>query len=333
LIFTNLLNQTRDLQNEGEIQQSDARLIATATPPIEPAFPQKRVLVLLAIAVSTLIGLTIAFVREFSDRTFRSTRQLERLTRRACIGLTPGFGRAAASDEISLRHSTSAYADAIRSIRVALGGGQTRDPKIVLVASAIPGEGKSTFSLSLARSAAQAGYRSLLVDCDLRNPSVSRLLKQVSGVDLISICQPTAEHELQPDEAAETDTLSGMDYIPTVGDARSPQDLLTSPAMRKFLDRMRESYDLIVLDTSPLLAANDAALLSRLADATVLLVQWGMTPRAITGHALRILAREGANVVGTVLSRVDLRRYRSYGGAERGYFFGHYARHYGAKRA
>jgi Mrp family chromosome partitioning ATPase len=81
------------------------------------------------------------------------------------------------------------------------------------------------------------------------------------------------------------------------------------------------------------LAANDAALLSRLADTTVLLVQWGVTPRAVIVHALRILAREGANVAGTVLSRVDLRRYRSYGGAERGYFFGHYARHYGAKQA
>jgi len=281
-----------------------------------------------------IVGLTIAFLREFCDRTFRSTRQFERSTRRSCIGLTPSFGRSAASDEVSLRRSTSAYADAIRSIRVGLEGSHAlENPKIVLVASAVPGEGKSTFSLSLARSAAQAGYRSLLIDCDLRNPSVSRLLQRASGVDLISICQPHPEEETSAlPEMTETDTVSGMDYVPTVGDAQSPQDLLTSPALRNFLNRMRESYDLIVLDTSPLLAANDAALLSRMADATVLLVQWGATPRTITGHALRILAREGANVVGTVLSRVDLRKYRSYGGAERGYFFGHYARHYGARR-
>jgi succinoglycan biosynthesis transport protein ExoP len=337
LVFTNLLNQAKDLQNEGDIQQSDARLIFPATAPLEPAFPQKRVLAFLALVVSTLIGLTVAFIREFQDRTFRSTRQLERTTRRPCIGLTPSFGRAAAADEISLRRSTSVYVDAVRSIRVGLGGGHSLEsPKIVMVTSAVPGEGKSTFSLSLARSAAHAGYRSLLVDCDLRNPSVSRLLKQVSGLDLVSICKPAAGSDVvAADEAdeTETDAASGMDFIPTAGGAQSPQDLLSSQAMRKFLDRMRQSYDLIVLDTSPLLAANDAALLSRLADTTVLLVQWGVTPRAVIVHALRILAREGANVAGTVLSRVDLRRYRSYGGAERGYFFGHYARHYGAKQA
>jgi len=335
LVFTNLLNQAKELQNEGDIQQSDARLIAAATAPIEPAFPQRRILAFLALVVSALVGLTVAFAREFGDRTFRSTRQLERSTLRPCIGLTPSFERSAVADEISLRRSTSAYVDAIRSIRVALGGSHLLEsPKVVLVTSALPGEGKSAFSLSLARSAAQAGYRSLFVDCDLRNPSVSRLLKQGSGVDLISICQPVSGRDVAlADDAAVTDAVSGMDFIPTVGDAQSPQDLLSSPAMRKFLDRMRQSYDLVVLDTSPLLAASDAAVLSRLADTTVLLVQWGVTPRAITLHALRILAREGANLAGTVLSRVDLRRYRSYGGAERGYFFGHYAKHYGANGA
>jgi capsular exopolysaccharide synthesis family protein len=335
LVFTNLLNQAKELQNEGDIQQSDARLIAAATAPIEPAFPQRSILAFLALVVSALVGLTVAFAREFGDRTFRSTRQLERSTLRPCIGLTPSFERSAVADEISLRRSTSAYVDAIRSIRVALGGSHSLEsPKVVLVTSALPGEGKSAFSLSLARSAAQAGYRSLFVDCDLRNPSVSRLLKQGSGVDLISICQPVSGRDVAlADDAAVTDAVSGMDFIPTVGDAQSPQDLLSSPAMRKFLDRMRQSYDLIVLDTSPLLAASDAAVLLRLADTTVLLVQWGVTPRAITLHALRILAREGANLAGTVLSRVDLRRYRSYGGAERGYFFGHYAKHYGANRA
>ena len=335
MVFTNLLNQSKDLQNEGDIQQSDARLISSATAPLDPAFPQKRILVLVAFVVSILVGLTIAFVREFRDRTFRSTRQLERATLRPCIGLTPGFERSAGAGEISLQHSTSAYADAIRSIRVALGGTHSLDsPKVVLVTSSVPGEGKSSFSVSLARSAAQAGYRSLLVDCDLRNPSVSRLLKQASGVDLISICQPTEGRDVVvAGDQAEVDTVSGMNFIPTAGDARSPQDLLTSSAMEKFLDRMRQSYDLIVLDTSPLLAASDAALLSRLADATILLVQWGATPRAVAVHALRILARESANLVVTVLSRVDLRKYSSYGGAERGYFFGHYARHYGAGRA
>jgi capsular exopolysaccharide synthesis family protein len=196
---------------------------------------------------------------------------------------------------------------------------------VVLVTSAIPQEGKSTFALSLARSAAHAGYLSLLVDCDLRRPSVSRLLQQAPGVDLISFCKNGRDRD---GTLAQTDPASGMRFIPTQGDVRSPQDLLSSHAMQTFLERMRGAYDLIVLDTSPLLAASDALGLSHLADTTVFLVRWGVTPRSVVMHALRMLAREGVDVAGTVLSRVDLRRYRYYGGGEDGYFFSRFARYY-----
>jgi Mrp family chromosome partitioning ATPase len=179
----------------------------------------------------------------------------------------------------------------------------------------------------LVRSAAQAGYRTLLIDCDLRNPSVSRMLNRASGVDLLSFCERGDWRDV--DAAAETDPTSGMRFIPTAGRSRSPQDLLSSLAMREFLSRIRHQYQLIVLDASPILVANDALVLSRLADETIFLVRWGATPRSVALHALRMLAREGASVAGTVLCQVDLRKYRLYGRAESGFVLARYSSYYG----
>jgi capsular exopolysaccharide synthesis family protein len=331
-LFASLLNRSKAIESEADIQQPDARIIARARVPDQPSFPKARLLVPLAAIGSALIGLTLAFGRELMDRTFRTTRQIEQLTMRPCLGLMPNFSRSAAPDELGLRRDASPYADAIRSIRLALARSKSRPaPKVVLVTSAVPAEGKSVFALSLARSAAQAGHRTLLIDCDLRRPSVSRLLRQPPGVDLISFCQEkeTSLAITQSGERAQIDTESTMHFIPTAGHSRSPQDLLNSPATRDFLDRMRSQYDLIVLDTPPILAASDALVLAPLADTTVFLVRWGVTPRSVATHALRTLAREGVALAGTVLSRVDERKYRSYGEAEYGYFLTKHSKYYG----
>jgi capsular exopolysaccharide synthesis family protein len=330
--FTTLQTRWKQIESEGDLQQPDARIIANARVPDAPSFPRMQLSLSLAAGGSLLFGLALAFILELTDRTFRTVRSLEKATALRCMDFIPSFTRSAARDELSLRLDRSLYADAIRSIRLALARTNPREPpKVILVTSAVPAEGKSVFALSLARSAAQAGYRTLLIDCDLRRPSVSRLLRQSPGIDFISLCQQTASSPVitPAGEFVQTDTESPMDFIPTAGHSRGPQDLLNSPATRELLHRLRQKYDLIVLDTPPLLAATDALVLAHLADATLFLVRWGMTPSAVVEHALRMLVREGVSVAGTILSRVDMRRYRAYGEMEHGYFFMRHS-HYNA---
>ena len=334
--FANLLSRWKQIEGDGNLQQPDARVIASARVPSAPSFPNLKIFLPLSGGGFILAGLIVALALELSDRTVRTVRDLERVTSRRCIGFTPAFSRSAAADELVLRRDTSLYADAIRSIRLSVArGNHDAPPKVILVSSSVPGEGKSVFALSLARSAAQAAYRTLLIDCDLRRPSINRLLRQAPGVDFVSLCSSAERSPVitPAGELVQNDSESPLHFIASSGHSRSPQDLLSSPGTRDFLERMREAYDIIVLDTPPLLAATDALVLASLADTTVFLVRWGSTPRAVVGHALQMLMREGVAVAGTVLSRVDMRKYRLWGEKEHGHFFAHHKRYVGKRTA
>lgn len=201
-------------------------------------------------------------------------------------------------------------------MRTSLEHGATDRAKVVLITSAKANEGKSTFALSIARSAAQAGQRTLLIDCDLRMCSVSRLLDPLaSGAGLHSMIEQADSVE----NAICRDSNTSLDYIAAQPGVANPQALLGSRQMADLLRRLRDTYDFIVLDAPPVLPVSDARILAQIADGVFLIVRWNSTPRSSVQRSLHELRKVRGNVIGMVLNRVQMRKDLNQDGGARLY--------------
>lgn len=324
-LYQDFLDRFKQTTAQEDIQQADARIIVTARLPGSPSYPRVSLFISLIFLGSIIIGLGLAFGVEQLDNGFRTGDQLERIAHVTPLGLVPNLKSDDRPEQIVVAHPISPYAESIRTIRTALRYSDVDNPpKIILITSSLPDEGKSVFALSLARSVAFSGSRSLLIDCDLRRPSISKLLKSEQSPNLLSLFDTDAA-AVNP---IQIDAESGMHYITAVSGTANPQDLLGSRHFRDVLEHLRDKYDLIVLDTPPVLAVSDALILSHSADTTMFLVRWGRTARPVVTGALKSFRQHGGHLAGVVLSRVDFRRHATYGYGDSGYYYGHYGRHY-----
>ena len=168
-----------------------------------------------------------------------------------------------------------------------------------------------------------------MVDCDLRRPSVAKLLGVNGEPGMLDMFSENGNI----DSIIRVDEESGMHYIPSKGGTANPQDLLGSQQMRSFLERMSSRYDLIVLDAPPVLAVSDPIILSHFVDTTIYLVRWEKTPRPIVTGAMKLLRTNGGAVAGVVLSRVNSRKHATYGYGDAGYYYGRYSNYYGYQQS
>jgi len=197
----------------------------------------------------------------------------------------------------------SPFVEAINTVRGALQMSDVAGrPKVVLITSALPDEGKTFFSVALARSVARAGGRSLLVDCDLRRPGVATTIGMTPQEGVGGLVPGQSVTALvQRDEATK------LDVITAAGARDNVQDIVSSEALRALVNEARAHYDIIVLDAPPVLAVVDARVLSLMADATVMVVRWRRTPRVLVLQALKQLRVYGAKVAGVVITQANLR--------------------------
>jgi capsular exopolysaccharide synthesis family protein len=325
-LYQDFLNRFGQTSSQTDMQQPDARVVATAFVPSAPTYPQKSMTIALAFVSSLVLGVILAFGVEQLDHGFRTADQVEKLTQVPVLGIAPDFAADITPQDAVVERPISSYAEAIRTIRTSLRYSDVdHPPKVVLVTSALPEEGKSVFSLSLARSVARSGRKALMIDCDLRRPSLKKLL-QVEGEP--GILNAFAEGgDIQ--SAIRVEEGTGLHYIVSTSGTPNPQDLLGSNTMRAILDTLRAQYDMIVLDSPPVLAVSDALVLSHIADTTMFLVRWGHTPRPVAHGALKTFRVNGGNLAGVVLSRVDYKKHANYYYGDTGYYYGHYGKRYG----
>jgi polysaccharide biosynthesis transport protein len=332
-LYENLLKRFKQTSTQEDIQQADARLLAYAKPPKAPSYPNKTLFVEFAALGSLLLGIMLAFVVERLDNGFRTSDQIEKQAGLPALGLVPAVMTNRVPVEVIVDQPIAAYSEAIRSVRTALRFSDIDNPpKVVMVTSSLPAEGKTCFAASLARSVAASGGRALLVDCDLRHPSVGKLFGtagDVVGPGLVALFTEGADTT----KMVQVDKKSGMHFIPSRSGTSNPQDLLGSAQMSKFLKAMRLQYDVIVIDAPPVLAVSDALVLSHLADATLFLIRWERTPRAVAIGALKALRTQGGRVAGAVLSRVNVRKHAKYGYGDSAYYYGYYGGYYSGEKA
>lgn len=311
---------------DDEVQQADARIISPAKVPGGPFYPQKKLIIVAALFVSALFGVAIAIGLELLDSGFRNLAHVESLTGVPGLGVIPKLEKADAGmlpHEVAVRKPNSPFGEAVRSIRTGLMlSNVDTPPRTVLVSSSVSSEGKTTTSMSVASLAARTGQRVIIVDCDLRHPSVHVALDVPNQAGLSNYL--TGQCAL--DEVVDIDLTSGVHYITAGGRSPHPADLLGSQQMKALIALLAQQYDLVVLDTPPLLAVSDTLVLARQVEKTIFVVRWEKTRRETVLSGLRQIIDAGADLAGVVLTQVDLKKQARYGQPDQGYQY-YYDRH------
>ncbi len=315
-LYENLFLRQKQVAAERRLQPPAVAIAVEAVPPDFPAFPKTRLMVAGAFLGSLGLATGLAFALHMGSRGFRDASQVEDEIGLPVIGLHPMTRRVSPQDVI-VDHPLSVEAEAVQGTLATLLGDRTARSgvgKVVLITSALPREGKSSLSVALGRSAMRSGFSGIVLDCDVRRPSIRTLIDP-------AIPRATAPSRATVTEgglamsvedialSAGVDARSGLRHICLADFIGSPQGLLGWPALTTLLTHLRENYDLIVLDTPPVLAVADAIKLGHFADQVVLMASWPATPRNAVVAAVRALRRAQVQVTGIVLGRVDLRRY------------------------
>ncbi len=325
-LYENFLTRFKQTSAEEDIQEPDARIISLAMVPNKPSYPRKLPFIGVAFLGSVMIGIFAAFGVERLDVGFRTGEQFEKMVQVPVLGLEPALISGESPHDVVIQRPVSSYSESIRSIRTALNYSDVDNPpKVVMVTSSLPDEGKTVFALSLARSVAKSGGKALLIDCDLRRPSIAKQFNVEPKPGLLAFFDDSADKS----KIISIDAESGMNFITVPSGTPNPQDLLGSKHMRALIDVMRDRYDLIVLDTPPLLAVSDALVLSHVVDATIFLVRWAKTPRQVVMGAMKSFRTLGGKLAGVVLARVDMHKHATYGYGDPGYYYGYYSRYSG----
>ena len=288
------------------------RVISQAAVPTSAFYPQKTAVIAAALGISLVIGIVLALIVEYVESGFRTRSELESLTGLAVLGLVPLAPKSAVPKPPHMRaleEPNSTYGEAIRALRSALlqpRGGYR--PKVIMVTSSVPGEGKTSTAVSIATTAARAQLKTILVECDVLRPSLYNALGCSIGPGLGDYLRGQARIE----EVVRIDPVSGAHYITAGEPMPHASEFLDSDGLRLLVTGMREIYDLIVIDSPPVLAVSDTVVVQRLVDETVFLVRWKKTPRDIVFAALRQIAESGGTIAGLALTQVDMRKHSIY---------------------
>ncbi|WP_308910410.1 GumC family protein [Pseudokordiimonas caeni] len=328
VLLETFLTRFRETSNQEDLQQADARILSVATAPTEASFPRKGLTLLVVFFGSIATGIGIAFLLETLENGYHTLEQLTDDVNIKGLGLIPHlFGRNQSQPEqYILDKSTSSFAEAHRNVFATLMFSQDRSlaPKVIQVTSSVSGEGKSTFALCLARLLAKSGSKILLIEADLRRPTLQRRVPEIAGSPTLLDC---LQQNLSIKDAIARDEKSGCYFI-AGGHTPEPQRYLVDEKLQQFITAARQTFDLIIIDTPPVLAVSDVILTSKLVDKTVYVVHWDKTAKESVRTGLSQLSDTGVDVAGAVISQVNVKKHVGYGYGEYGHYYGKHKAYY-----
>jgi len=302
-IYEGLLSRLKDVQGQEGIAAADARIISRATVPTV-ASPRFTTVIGIAIPASLVLGLLFAFMAEGLDPSLRTTAHVDRYLGLPVLGTVPEINSQTTSHspaDVVVYEPSSSFAESIRGLYLGLSlGSAEKTPKTLLVTSAVPGEGKTVIAVSLARLAARNGRRVIIVDADFRRPSVARTMNVASPVGGIV---DVLDGRLPLERCVVADGRSQLFVLPGAAKPCNPSDLMTSDALRNLIATLRGKFDLVVIDSAPLLPVHDTLLLSELSDVALFVTHSGKTSRDAVSAALRSLKSTKTTVAGVALTR------------------------------
>ena len=289
-------------------------VVDPATPPAQPASPRVLLNTLIAIVVGLLIALGIAFVMEYLDDTVKSSEDVEEAIGLPTLGtilkMKSGRGRSEMYQLATLLYPRGPAAEAYRTLRTNLAFASVDQPvRSLLVTSSIPSEGKTTTASNLAVAFAQAGRKVILLDADLRKPGVDKLFVMSNKWGLTTLL---GSDDVTIADIAQLTEQENLRIVTTGPLPPNPAELLASQRMRTILTQLAAQADLVIVDSPPLQAVTDAAILASITDGTLLVIDSGRTRRAATQHGREALAKADARVLGVALNRMTARSGNEY---------------------
>ena len=271
---------------------------------------------LMSLLSGLLLGVLLALAFEYLDDTIKRPDDVEKLLGLPVLGAIPML-KPPTTPAGAMEDARSAFSEAYRSLRTALQFSTDRGaPRTLLVTSATPSEGKSTTAHALGRLFAELGKRVLIVDCDLRNPSLHRAF----GVENDQGLSNYLAGSVKPTDLIRSTALPGLMYMPTGPLPPNPAELLVGSKMVSLLTVAAEKFDVLILDGPPIMGLADAPILSNLAQGTLLVVQAGETRIAVVRNAIKRLHAARAHIVGGLLTHFQ----PEHAGQGYGYGYGGY---------
>ena len=324
-LYETFLNRFKETSSTQGLETSDARVLSKAEAgflsyPNRNAILEKYILLGFFAACALVLGLQLL------NPGLMSPEQVQEVLGEHVIGLVQMIPGKVLMHDYVLEKTSSSVVEAINSLKFALELSDPDHPvKAVAVTSSVPEEGKTSLAISLARVVAASGKKVLIVDGDLRRSSIGSRLglreKHKGLSDLVVAGDANLTEFILKDEKG------GLDYLPP-GTAKyaNATDIYSSHRMQVIIDTLKSRYDLVVIDTPPVMAVADARIIGRVVDKTIFVVRWDKTPRKVARTALDQLRRADVSLAGVVLQRVDLKRYGRVGYGDSGYYY-HYGRY------
>lgn len=323
-----VFGRLRASELSGRQTTTNIRPLDSAVVPRAHVYPRMQLNVVLAVAASLVLGMALAFLIEFLDRTIKNVEELEQWVPAPVLGVIPivpdaelatgGEGKGNRDLHV-FRHPSSRAAECCRSIRTnILFSAAERELQTLTVVSANPREGKTTTALYLGQTMAQSGQRVLIFDTDMRRPRLHKTL----GVSRNKGLSNLILGDVEADDVIKTTDIPNLYVIPCGPTPPNPAELLLTNRFKAILEEMSTRFDRILLDSPPLLAVTDAVILSKVTDGVIMVAQAGRTIRDAAARAYRMVHDVDSHIVGVVLNEMDLTS-KKYGYGSYYYAYGY----------
>lgn len=345
-LYDTFLQQHTEAVQRQTYPVSDARLISSAS--VVQTGPQTLKIWFATIFAGGMLGVGFGALRELLDRGFRTREQVKSVLNTECLALIPRVGQNPGAPRLSYRGvmqmarwpkalpppsassgapknahrgrsrmlwnavdaPNSAYADAIRSIKLSLDSGPDTGCQVIGLTSYMPAEGKSTIAAGIASQLAASGRRVMLLDCDVRNPSLSRALFPDAKLGLLDV----AVGEANLAQVMWRDTATNLTFLPMVPNAslRNPTEMLASRNVKLLIESLKNYCDFIIVDMAPLISTVDVIAVSRFVESYMFVIEWGTTKIEAVRHAIANAPAVQMKMRGAVLNKVDFAGLASY---------------------
>ena len=335
-LYDSFLRQHTEAVQQQSLPVSDAQEVSPASIIKADSRSSRFVVFGMIIFAGGILGVGFGVLQDLMDRGFRTREHVQFALETECVALVPRLldGR---SNKVSWRTiveaPSSTYAEAIRSIKLTLDldlKSENLDPNlksektsgnVIGLTSCLPKEGKSTIAAAMARLIAKSGTRVILVDCDVRNPSLTRALAPDAKTGVLELI----DGKVDLADAVLINSTTKMAFLPTVANPDLPNsaELLASGGAKSLFTALQMKYDYVIVDLAPLTAGFDVRASSRLINSYLLVIEWGSTKMEAVQHAVRNASIVQENIIGAVLNKVDMAvmdLYDSYGANN--YYYG-----------
>lgn len=313
LLYESFLSRLKETTIQQGLQKPDSRLLSEAVPRPKSS-PRGSIVLIMSSLLGAMFGSALVMLKELRNNTFRTADDLETVTGFSVLGTIPKAEGKARSDVLSYARlkPTSVFAEAIRNLRTSvLLSSPDKQPQVIMSTSSVPGEGKTTQSLTLAQNMAGLGKRVIVVEGDIRKLIFAEYFDIKNKASFLSVL--TGETSVE--DAIFQHEDMGIDILIGEKSSVNAADLFASEKFEAFIKHLRQKYDYIIVDTAPVLAVPDARVIGQHMDAIIYTVLWDSTTKTQVKQGLAMLSSVGLRINGLVLNRVNSKKMKKYGHA------------------